>query len=66
MLSYKDHGLLLCQVHELDRHARRYMPRDVYREFTDEIHDLEDVRIGVDRQQHVLERIRWAYGRWIR
>ncbi|KAI9754096.1 MAG: Nuclear control of ATPase protein 2 [Lichina confinis] len=66
VLSYKDHGLLLCQVHELDQHARRYMPRDVYREFTEEIHELEDVRIGVDRQQHVVARIRWAYGRWIR
>ncbi|KAI9887634.1 MAG: Nuclear control of ATPase protein 2 [Watsoniomyces obsoletus] len=65
VLSYKDHGLLLCQVHELRQHAKRTLPNDVYREFLEEIHDLEDIRMGVGKQSKVVERIRWAYARWI-
>lgn len=33
LLSYKDHGLLLCEVHVLRRRARRLLPRDVEGDF---------------------------------
>lgn len=63
-LLYKDHGLLLCEVHVLRQEARRSMPDEVYREFLDELEELVDVRSGVKRQKSVVERVRWAYGRW--
>ena len=66
ILSYKDHGLLLCQVHELRELAKRAMPTEIFREFLEEVHDLEDIRIGVEKQLKVVERIRWAYEKWIR
>ncbi|KAL9036449.1 MAG: hypothetical protein Q9180_004295, partial [Flavoplaca navasiana] len=66
MLSYKDHGMLLCEVHVLRQSAGRVMPRDIYAEFLEEINDLVDLRTGVERQIRVVDRIRWAYSKWIR
>ncbi|KAL8729973.1 MAG: hypothetical protein Q9166_004418 [cf. Caloplaca sp. 2 TL-2023] len=66
MLSYKDHGMLLCEVHVLRQSAGRVMPRQIYAEFLEEINDLVDLRTGVERQIRVVDRIRWAYSRWIR
>lgn len=43
------------------QHAKRVLPADIYREFLEDIHDLEDIRIGVEKQFKVVERIRWAY-----
>ncbi|GAM88089.1 hypothetical protein ANO11243_061200 [Dothideomycetidae sp. 11243] len=63
-LYYKDHGLLLCEVHVMNQEAKRSMPDQIYREFMDEVEELVDVRSGVKRQKSVVERIRWAYGRW--
>ncbi|KAF2153697.1 NCA2-domain-containing protein [Myriangium duriaei CBS 260.36] len=63
-LFYKDHGLLLCEVHVLRQEAKKSMPEQVYNEFLDEVDELVDVRSGVKRQKSVVERIRWAYARW--
>ncbi|KAF4550829.1 putative nuclear control of ATPase protein 2 [Elsinoe fawcettii] len=63
-LYYKDQGLLLCEVHVLRQEAKRTMPDNVYREFCEEVEELVDVRSGVKRQTKVVERMRWAYGRW--
>ncbi|KAK8192616.1 Nuclear control of ATPase protein 2 [Zalaria obscura] len=63
-LFYRDQGLLLCEVHVLGREAARSMPDQVRREFAEEVEELVDVRSGVERQRRVVERIRWAYGRW--
>lgn len=65
-LLYRDQGLLLCEVHLLRQDAEKVMPKQVYRDFVEDIDDLTDVRTGVVRQQKVVERIRWAYGRWLR
>ncbi|KAI9848228.1 MAG: Nuclear control of ATPase protein 2 [Thelocarpon superellum] len=54
LLSYKDHGLLLCEVHVLRQRARRTLPSEVYREFLEEIQDLVDIRTGIDRQIKLL------------
>ncbi|KAI4102463.1 MAG: hypothetical protein LQ339_004617 [Xanthoria mediterranea] len=66
MLSYKDHGMLLCEVHVLRQSAGSVMPREIFAEFQEEIHDLVDLRTGVERQIRVVDRIRWAYSKWTR
>ncbi|KAL8717273.1 MAG: hypothetical protein Q9225_005472 [Loekoesia sp. 1 TL-2023] len=66
MLSYKDHGMLLCEVHILRQSAQRVMPGNVFTELLEEINELTDLRTGVERQIRVVDRIRWAYSAWIR
>lgn len=66
LLSYKDHGLLLCEVHVLRKRARGLFPGDVEREFLEDVGDLCNINSGILMQLKVLERIRWSYGRWLR
>ena len=66
MLSYKDHGMLLCEAHILRQKAQRGLPGEIYNEFLEEVNDLVDLRTGVERQTRVVERIRWAYAKWLR
>lgn len=63
-MSYKDHGLLLCEVHLLRQAASGSLPRRIFHDFLVEIDELVDVRSGLVRQQKVVERIRWAYSKW--
>ncbi|KAH6607665.1 atp synthase regulation nca2 [Trichoderma cornu-damae] len=65
VLSYKDHGLLLCEVHVLRSLAGRLMPDNIQKEFLEDLDDLANVK-GVHVQAKALERIRWAYARWLR
>ncbi|KAI9676650.1 MAG: Nuclear control of ATPase protein 2 [Trizodia sp. TS-e1964] len=65
LLSYREHGLLLCEVHILRERARIFVPGQIYRDLLEEISDLENIRTGVKRQLQVVERIRWAYAKWI-
>ena len=65
MLSYKEHGLLLCEVHVLRQRAVRALPGDIHRDFLEEIRDLVDIRTGVERQTRVVDRMRWAYAKWM-
>lgn len=65
MLSYKDHGMLLCEVHLLRQRAQRTLPGEINNELLEEINDLIDLRTGVERQGRVVERIRWAYSKWL-
>lgn len=65
VLSYKDHGLLLCEVHVLRSLAGNLMPDNLQKEFLEDLDDLANVK-GVHIQAKALERIRWAYARWIR
>lgn len=66
MLSYKDHGMLLCEVHVLRQEAQRILPKHIYNEFLEDLNDLVELRIGIERQIQVAERIRWAYWKWLR
>ena len=66
MLSYRDHGLLLCEVHVFRQRAMRILPGDIGREFLEEIDELVNIRTGIIRQVKVVERIRWAYSKWLR
>lgn len=65
-LYYKDHGLLLCEVHVLRQAAKKAMPEQVYRDFLEDVEELVDVRTGMKKQQKVIDRIRWAYERWLK
>lgn len=65
-LSYQDYGLLLCEVHLLRARATRLVPGAVQREFVEDLNDLLDVHQGRDRQLKVVERIQWAYGKWLK
>ena len=66
ILSYKDHGLLLCEGHVLRQRAAKVLPGSVQREFLEDFNDLMDSRNGVARQIKVLDRIQWAYSQWLR
>jgi nuclear-control-of-ATPase protein 2 len=63
-ISYKDHGLLLCEVHLLRQSASSILPRRIFHDFLVEVDELVDVRSGLERQQKVVERMRWAYSKW--
>ncbi|KAF7558402.1 hypothetical protein G7046_g5755 [Stylonectria norvegica] len=65
LLSYKDHGLLLCEVHVLRNLVDRLMPREVGKEFLEDLDDLSNMK-GIQVQAKALERIRWAYARWLK
>jgi nuclear-control-of-ATPase protein 2 len=64
-IAYKDHGLLLCEVHLLRQAASGILPRRIFHDFLVEVDELVDVRSGLDRQQKVVDRIRWAYSKWL-
>lgn len=63
-LYYKDHGLLLCEVHVLRSAAAKVMPAQIFRDFVEDVEELVDVRTGVKKQRKVVNRIRWAYKRY--
>ena len=63
-MSYKDHGLLLCEVHLLRQTASGMLPKRIFHDFLEEIDDLVDIRAGLTRQLKVVERMRWAYSKW--
>ena len=66
MLSYKDHGMLICEVHVLRQKAIPLLPPRIHREFLEDVNELVNIKVGVHRQGKALERIRWAYGKWLR
>jgi nuclear-control-of-ATPase protein 2 len=66
ILSYKDHGLLVCEVHVLRERAHRLFPGEIEREFLEDVSDLCNINSGIKAQLKVLERIRWAYSKWLR
>lgn len=65
-LSYKDHGLLVCEVHTIHQMARSVFPGVVYHDFQEDIADLTDINAGVEKQLKVIGRIRWTYSKWLR
>jgi nuclear-control-of-ATPase protein 2 len=66
ILSYKDHGLLLCEVQVLREKAAAVLPGNIHREFLEDVKDLIDIRAGVQRQMQAVERITWTYAKWLR
>ncbi|KAK0643570.1 ATP synthase regulation protein NCA2-domain-containing protein [Cercophora newfieldiana] len=64
VISYKDHGLLLCEVHLLRRLAHGVLPSEVEKEFIEDADELANLR-GINVQMRALDRIRWAYAEWL-
>ncbi|KAJ4300391.1 Nuclear control of ATPase protein 2 [Collariella sp. IMI 366227] len=64
IISYRDHGLLVCEVHVLRQLAHGVLPADVEKEFLEDLDDLANLR-GIQVQMKALERIRWAYAEWL-
>ncbi|TGJ82470.1 hypothetical protein E0Z10_g6306 [Xylaria hypoxylon] len=65
VLPYKDHGFLICEVHVLRQLAHKILPVDIEKDFLEDLHDLANLR-GVQYQQRALDRIRWAYSKWLK
>jgi len=59
-LSYKDHGLLVCEVHVLRTLSKGALPSDVEKEFVEDLGDLANLK-SVQAQIRTVDRIRWAY-----
>ncbi|KAL8243686.1 hypothetical protein R6Q59_009944 [Mikania micrantha] len=66
MLSYKDHGLLICEVHLLRQKAASVLPGRIQREFLEDMGDLMTVRDGIEKQKRALQRVQWAYATWLK
>ena len=64
VLSYRDHGLLLSEVHVLRNLAPKLMPKDIEKEFEEDLADLIKMK-GIHIQAKALTRLRWAYSRWL-
>jgi nuclear-control-of-ATPase protein 2 len=64
LLSYKDHGLLVCEVHMLRKLAHGLLPSEVERDFREDLEDLVSLK-AVSIQLRALDRIRWTYSRWL-
>jgi len=63
MISYRDHGLLVCEVHVLRQLAHRVLPGEVEKEFLEDLDDLTNLK-SIQVQMKALERIRWAYAEY--
>ncbi|KAK0637338.1 ATP synthase regulation protein NCA2-domain-containing protein [Bombardia bombarda] len=64
VLSYKDHGLLVCEVHVLRELAHGVLPGDIEKEFIEDLDELANLK-GIQVQMRALDRIRWAYAEWL-
>ncbi|RPA79542.1 NCA2-domain-containing protein [Ascobolus immersus RN42] len=64
-LSFKDHGLLLCEVYLLQEYGKSVLPKDVRGDFTEDMESLVDYSKGIKAQRQVLKRVRWAFKRWV-
>ncbi|GAB1318883.1 Nuclear control of ATPase protein 2 [Madurella fahalii] len=64
IISYRDHGLLVCEVHVLRGLAHGVLPGDVEKEFIEDLDELTNLK-GIQVQMKALERIRWAYAEWL-
>ncbi|KAF3910492.1 hypothetical protein ABW20_dc0110591 [Dactylellina cionopaga] len=59
-LTFKEHGLLLCEIHVLRELAGYALPRGVVmKEFLEDVEEMGSIRNGVRAQRGVVERVRW-------
>ncbi|KAK6532272.1 Nuclear control of ATPase protein 2 [Arthrobotrys megalospora] len=66
ILTFKEHGLLLCEIHVLRELAGYVLPRGVVmKEFLEDLEEMGSIRNGVRAQRGVVERVRWAYAKWM-
>ncbi|KAF3927552.1 hypothetical protein AA313_de0204545 [Arthrobotrys entomopaga] len=59
-LTFKEHGLLLCEIHVLRELAGYVLPRGVVmKDFLEDLEEMGSIRNGVLAQRGVVERVRW-------
>ena len=61
---YKDRGLLLCECYVV-REFAGFLPRSVRREFIEDLGDLEDIKMGVERQLKTVARMWRVWGKYL-
>ncbi|EWC44752.1 hypothetical protein DRE_06530 [Drechslerella stenobrocha 248] len=65
-LTFKEHGLLLCEIHVLRELAGYALPKGVVmKDFLEDLEEMGSIRNGVMAQKGVVERVRWAYAKWM-
>ncbi|KAK4204202.1 putative nuclear control of ATPase protein [Triangularia verruculosa] len=64
IISYRDRGLLVCEAHVLRNLAQGILPREVEKEFVEDLDEFAKART-VPELFRVLDRIRWAYAEWL-
>lgn len=64
IISYRDHGLLVCEIHVLRGLAHGVLPGEIEREFIEDLDELANLK-GIQVQMKALERIRWAFAEWL-
>ncbi|KAL4788982.1 ATP synthase regulation protein NCA2-domain-containing protein [Aspergillus venezuelensis] len=63
-LSYRNHGLLLCNIEVLLMKAQTILKTEDFRAFQEDSSDLID-ETQVEKQLRVVERIAWTYSKWM-
>lgn len=64
-LSFKDHGLLLCEVNKVRKMSKGLLPRDIERNYLKDLEDVSNHASGLNLQTTALNRIRKTYGKWL-
>ena len=62
LLSNREYGLLLCELQLLRQEAIRLVPNELWKGFLEDMGQLVDIRIILQHQIRVVDRIRWTYG----
>ncbi|KAL4956173.1 ATP synthase regulation protein NCA2-domain-containing protein [Aspergillus filifer] len=63
-LSYRNHGLLICNLEVLLMKARTILKAEDFRAFQEDSGDLIN-ETQVEKQLRVVERIAWTYSKWM-
>ncbi len=56
-LSFKDEGLLLCEVNLLRNASQQVIPKNLFRDWLEDLQDLEDQNLGVKSRLRTIDRI---------
>ena len=64
ILTFRDMGLLLCECYVASEFVG-LLPRGVRREFMEDLRDLEDVGLGVERQLRTIARMWRVWGKYL-
>jgi len=64
VLKFRDRGLLLCECYVL-RDFVGILPRGVRRDFLEDLEDLENTKLGVERQLKTVARMWRVWGKYL-
>ena len=64
-ISYEDQGLLLFEIHRFRQSAQAIFPRRMFQDLLQDLDELSENRNGLERQKEVVQRVRWAYAKYI-